>query len=146
MTSAAQPNCRQQQRDHAFTDTGSTADTGATSRKAVLMNTKIAIVFDNPHDPAAFEAGYGHVLALAKQLPGLRGLETAKVWPKEDGSATPASRLMDLHFDDYEAASRAVATEEAAAFFPAALSLATGGVRMMFAHVEEAVQYAPHPG
>lgn len=34
------------------------------------------------------------------------------VWkPKEDGSATPAYRVLDMHFTDYGAASKAVTTE-----------------------------------
>jgi hypothetical protein len=30
------------------------------------------------------------------------------VWPKEDGSPTPAYRLLDLYFTDYDTASAAV--------------------------------------
>jgi uncharacterized protein (TIGR02118 family) len=102
------------------------------------MPTKITIIYDNPTDPAAFEAGYaaGQV-ALAKALPGLQRIETSKVWPKEDGTPTPAYRLIDLYFADYAAASAAVTTPEAAALFPSILGLATGGVRIVFADVEQ---------
>ena len=101
------------------------------------MTTKITVIFDNPTDPAAFEAGYaeGH-LALARALPGVQRLETAKVWPKEDGSPTPAYRILELRFADYDAASAAVTTEQAGAFFPAVLEAATGGVRIVFTDVE----------
>ena len=102
------------------------------------MNTKITLIYDNPSDPGAFETGYPEQLALAKRLPGIEKIETSKVWPREDGGATPAYRLVDLYFSDYEAASRAVSTEAAAAFFPDVLELATGGVRIVFADVEEA--------
>ena len=64
-------------------------------------------------------------------------METSKVWPKEDGGPTPAYRLMDMYFTDYDAASAAVTTEEAGAFFPSVLALATGGVRIVFADVEQ---------
>ncbi len=101
------------------------------------MGTKITLVYDNPVDPAAFEAGYPDQLALARKLPGVGRVESAKVWPKEDGSPTPAYRLLDLHFADYDAASAAVTTEQAGAFFPAALALATGGVRILFADIED---------
>jgi uncharacterized protein (TIGR02118 family) len=102
------------------------------------MPTKITIIYDNPTDPAAFEAGYaGNQVALAKALPGLTRIETSKVWPKEDGTATPAYRMMDLYFDSYESASAAVTTPEAAALFPSIFGLATGGVRIAFADVEE---------
>jgi uncharacterized protein (TIGR02118 family) len=71
--------------------------------------TKISFVYSNPTDPAAFEAAYPEQLALARKLPGLTRLQTSKVWPKEDGSPTPAYRLLDLYFADYAAASAAAA-------------------------------------
>jgi uncharacterized protein (TIGR02118 family) len=102
------------------------------------MPTKIAVIPDNPTDPAAFEVGYAeNQVALAKALPGLTRIETSKVWPKEDGTATPAYRMMDLYFDSYESASAAVTTPEAAALFPSIFGLATGGVRIAFADIEE---------
>src|SRR3954452_21605801 len=102
------------------------------------MPTKITFIYDHPEDPGAFEAGYPEQLALAADLPGLERLETAKVWPKEDGTPTPAYRLLDLYFADYDAASAAVATAEAGAFFPGVIALASGGVRIVFADIEEA--------
>ena len=101
------------------------------------MNTKITVIYDNPQDPAAFEAAYPGHLALAKKIPGIQRMETSKVWPKEDGSPTPAYRLVDMYFIDYDAASAAVTTAEAAAFFPSVFALATGGVQIVFAHIEE---------
>jgi uncharacterized protein (TIGR02118 family) len=100
------------------------------------MSTKITVIYDNPQDPAAFEAGYPDQLALAKQIPGVQRMESAKVSPKEDGSATPAYRLFDMYFTGYEAASEAVTTAEASAFVGKVLELATGGVRIVFADVE----------
>ncbi|GAA1562222.1 SDR family oxidoreductase [Kribbella lupini] len=99
--------------------------------------TKIAFIVDNPADPDAFESGYGDLLALASKLPGVQRIEASRVWPKEDGSPTPAYRLVDLYFTGYDAASEAVATPEAAEFFPRVFELATGGVRIAFADVEE---------
>ncbi len=102
------------------------------------MPTKITVIYDNPTDPAAFEAGYAESqVELAKKLPGLQRIETSKVWPKEDGSPTPAYRMLDLYFADYDAASAAVATPEAAALFPSIFGLATGGVRITFADIEQ---------
>jgi hypothetical protein len=43
--------------------------------------------------------------------------EAARLFPKEDGTATPAFRTLDPYFDDYPAASKAVTTPEAGAFF-----------------------------
>ena len=102
------------------------------------MTTKITIIFDNPTDPEAFEEAYatGH-LALARALPGLLRLEAAKVWPKEDGSPTPAYRIVDLYFADYDAASRAVTTAEAGAWFGDVQRLGAAGFKAIFFDVEE---------
>lgn len=81
------------------------------------MPTKITLIIDNPADPAAFESQYAEIVALATQLPELRRVESAKVWPKEDGTPTPAHRTLDLYFDSYEDASAAVATPIAGEFF-----------------------------
>lgn len=100
------------------------------------MPTKITLIYDNPADPDQFEAAYPALIDLAKAIPGVEKMETSKVWPKEDGSPTPAYRLIDLYFADYEAASAAVTTAEAGAFLGPARDLATGGIRIVFADVE----------
>ena len=70
------------------------------------MTTKITVIYDNPTDPAAFETAYADgQVALAKALPQLQRIESSKVWPKQDNSPTPAYRMLDLYFADYEAAS-----------------------------------------
>ena len=103
-----------------------------------MSETKITVIYDNPTDPAAFEAGYADgQVALARALPGIVRFETSKVWPKEDGTPTPAYRMIDLYFADYASASAAVTTPEAGAFFPSIFGLATGGVRILFSDVEE---------
>ncbi|WP_230208353.1 EthD family reductase [Microlunatus sp. Gsoil 973] len=76
------------------------------------MTTKITFIFDNPTDPAAFEASYPDLFERARKVPGVQKMETSKVWPKEDGSPTPAYRMIDLYFPDYDAASIAVTTPE----------------------------------
>lgn len=97
--------------------------------------TKISFIYSNPADPDAFEAAYPDQLALARKLPGLVRLEAAKVWPKEDGSPTPAHRILDLYFADYAAASAAAA--EAGPLVAATKQHATGGVIIAFAEVLE---------
>jgi hypothetical protein len=81
------------------------------------MPTKITLIIDNPADPASFEEAYADIEASARRLPLLRRLEAAKVWPKEDGTPTPAHRTLDLYFDSYEDASAAVTTPIAGEFF-----------------------------
>jgi len=104
------------------------------------MATKVTVIYDTPQDPDAFEAAYADQLALAAGVPGVERLESSKVWPKEDGSPTPAYRLLDLSFTDYDAANAATATPEAAAFFASVFELATGGVRIVFADVERVTE------
>jgi uncharacterized protein (TIGR02118 family) len=102
------------------------------------MPTKITVIYDNPTDPDAFEKGYAESqVDLVKALPGVTRVETAKVWPKEDGTPTPAYRTIDAYFPDYDTASAAVAGPEAGALFPNIFGLATGGVKVLFADVEE---------
>jgi uncharacterized protein (TIGR02118 family) len=101
------------------------------------MPTKITVIYDNPHDPGAFEAGNDEQVALATQIPGVKKVESSKVWPKEDGSATPAYRMLDMHFTDYDSASEAVTTGQAAEFVSEVRELATGGMRIVFAEIEE---------
>jgi uncharacterized protein (TIGR02118 family) len=97
--------------------------------------TKITFVYSNPTDPGAFESAYPEQIALARKLPGLTRLQASRVWPKEDGSPTPAYRLLDLYFADYSAASAAVA--EAGALVAATFENATGGVAIAFAEILE---------
>jgi uncharacterized protein (TIGR02118 family) len=97
--------------------------------------TKISFVYSNPADPDAFETAYSGQIALARKLPGLTRLQTSKVWPREDGSPTPAYRLLDLYFADYAAASAAAA--EAGPLVGATVEHATGGVVIAFAEVLE---------
>jgi hypothetical protein len=82
--------------------------------------TKISFVYSNPTDPDAFETAYPDQIALAR---------------KEDGSPTPAYRLLDLYFADYAAASAAAA--EAGPLVAATVEHATGGVVIAFAEVLE---------
>ncbi len=106
-----------------------------TSKTGQDRPTKITFVYYNPTDPAAFEAAYPEQLALARKLPGLTRLQASKVWPKEDGSPTPAYRLLDLYFADYAAASAAAA--EAGPLVAATFKHASGGVVIAFAEVLE---------
>jgi uncharacterized protein (TIGR02118 family) len=102
-----------------------------------MSETKITVVYDNPTDPEAFEAAYqNEQLEAARRIPGYVRFEASKVWPKEDGSPTPAYRMIDLYYPDYDAACAAVITPEAGAFFEALGRLSTGGVRVLMSDVE----------
>jgi hypothetical protein len=72
----------------------------------------------------------------ARRIPGYVRFEASKVWPKADGSPTPAHRMIDLYYPDYDAACLAVTTPEAGAFFEAMARLSTGGVRVLMSEIE----------
>ena len=101
------------------------------------MSVKLTVVYDNPTDPTAFEEHYKAVhIPLASKMPNVQRAELAKVFPKEDGSPTPAYRTADLYFDSYETACAAVATPEGQAALKDAMQIATGGVRFLLSDIE----------
>ncbi len=101
------------------------------------MSVKLTVIYDNPKDPKAFEEHYSSVhVVLAGKIPGVKRTELAKVFPKEDGSPTPAYRTADLYFDDYASACAALATPEAQATVEDAVALGTGGVRFLLSDIE----------
>ena len=100
------------------------------------MATKVEIIIDNLDSPDAFEAVLPDVLDKARALPGLRGLESSRVWPKEDGTPTPAFRTFDLFFDGYDEASAATASPEGGAFFGAVIEATGGKITGLFLDVE----------
>jgi hypothetical protein len=100
------------------------------------MPTKITAIYDNPTDLEAFESGYAGQVDRARAVPGVLHVEASKVWPKEDGTPTPAHRLLDLYFADYDTASIAVTTPEFGELAGSVFAIATGGVRIVFADVE----------
>lgn len=100
------------------------------------MAVKVTVIYDNPEDPATFEAHYASTHAkLAKKLPHVDKVETAKVFPKEDGTPTPAYRLADLYFSDYDTAVAALQSPEGRALVADIDHLATGGYRVVLSQV-----------
>ena len=102
-----------------------------------LSETKVTVIYDNPVDAGAFESAYeSEQLEAARRIPGYLRFEASKVWPKDDGTPTPAYRMLDLYYPDYDAAVAAVTTPEAGAFFEAMARLSTGGVRVLVSDIE----------
>ncbi len=101
------------------------------------MTVKLTVVYDNPTDPEAFEAHYATAhMEVASKLPNVQRVETAKVFPKEDGSPTPAYRTADLYFADYDTAVATLATPEGKAVIDDIMTLSTGGVRLLLSEIE----------
>lgn len=101
------------------------------------MPTKIELIVDNQDDNDALDAQWPGLLQLARALPGLERVESGKVWPKEDGSPTPAHRSLLLYFASYDSASAAVAGPEGGAFFQAFFPAVNGKVTALFTDIEE---------
>lgn len=96
---------------------------------------KLSLIIDTPARPIAFESRFPALLDLAETMPGLLRIETARVFPSNDGSPAPAHRTVDLYFASYEAARRATATPEATSFFDRLRG--TGGTfTRLLSHVE----------
>ena len=100
------------------------------------MPTTIEIIIDNLDDTEAFEQALPDLLEKARALPGLRGLESGRVWPKDDGTPTPAYRTLALSFDGYAEASAATASPEGQAFFGTVVSATGGRITGLFLDVE----------
>lgn len=102
-----------------------------------VMSVKLTVVYDNPKDPAAFERHYRDThMPLAGKIPNVTRVELAKVFPKEDGSPTPAYRVAELYFTDYDTACAAIASPEGQATLKDAQTIGTGGVRFLLCDIE----------
>ncbi len=103
------------------------------------MATKLTIVIDNPNDPGAFEAHYNSPAGkeLLGKIADVQRVESAKVFPKEDGSPTPAYRTIDIYFSDYATACSALATPEARELAGGLVTAATGGIRFLLSDIED---------
>jgi hypothetical protein len=102
------------------------------------MATKLTIIVDNPNDPGAFEGHYNspaYKESLGK-IPDIQRVESAKVFPKEDGSPTPAYRTIDLYFPDYATACAALASPAARELAGGLVQSATGGIRFLLSDIE----------
>jgi hypothetical protein len=103
------------------------------------MAVKLTIVVDNPNDPAAFEAEYNTPAnkELMGKIPDIQRVESAKVFPKEDGSPTPAYRTIDVYWPDYATACAALATPAARELAGGLAKASTGGVRFLLSDIED---------
>lgn len=101
------------------------------------MTVKLTVIYDNPKDPASFDEHYNTVhVPLASAIPGVRKAELAKVFPKEDGSPTPAYRVAELYFDDYAAAVAAIDSDEGQKTLADAQQIGEAGVSFLMCDIE----------
>jgi len=102
------------------------------------MTVKLTVIVDNPTDPDAFEVLYTSPRnkELLDKIPNIQRVEPAKVFPKEDGSPTPAYRTIDIYFADYATACAALETPEAGELAGGLVKAATGGIRFLLSDIE----------
>ena len=105
----------------------------------VSVPVKLTIIVDNPNDPGAFEAHYNSPAykGLLGKIPDMQRVESAKVFPKEDGSPTPAYRTIDIYFSDYAIACAALGSPEAGELAGGLAQAATGGIRFLLSDIED---------
>ena len=103
------------------------------------MATKLTIIVDNPNDPGAFEAHYNSAAYKERlgTIPDVDRVESAKVFPKEDGSPTPAYRTIDIYFPDYATACAALESPQAGELAGGLAQAATGGIRFLLSDIED---------
>ena len=103
------------------------------------MATKLTIVVDNPNDPGAFEAHYNSAAykELLGKIPDVHRVESAKVFPKEDGSPTPAYRTIDIYFSDYATACATLEFTSGGGAGWRTGPAATGGIRFLLSDIED---------
>ena len=99
---------------------------------------KLVALYGPPTDAAAFEHYYAatHV-PLARQLPGLQRLETARLLSTAEGGSTPYHRIAELWFADGEQLQAAATSPEGQALAADVAHFATGGVTVLIAQVDQ---------
>ena len=101
------------------------------------MSAKLTVIYRNPDDPASFEKHYHDVhVPMVAHVKGVERAEFAKVFPKEDGTPTPAYRVAELYFKDYDSACAALSSPEGQALAGDAVQLGRAGVEFLLCEVE----------
>ena len=105
----------------------------------ISMAVKLTIIVENPNDPGAFESHYNSPAyrePLGK-IPDIQRVESAKVFPKEDGYPTPAYRTIEVYFSDYATACSALESPQAGELAGGLAKAATGGIRFLLSDIED---------
>jgi uncharacterized protein (TIGR02118 family) len=100
---------------------------------------KCIVLYNFPPDQEEFEDHYFDVhLPLSSKLPGLRRREFAK-FTDGPGAQPPAYyRIAELYFDDRSSMQRAFASEEGRTALADREQMATSGVTVLWAEVDNA--------
>lgn len=98
---------------------------------------KLVALYKKPADPAEFDRQYfeGH-LPLAKQIPGLKRADVAKI-TGAPGGESEYYMIAELYFDDMEALKAGMSSPEGKAAAKNVMSFAKDVLTMMFASEEK---------
>ncbi len=100
------------------------------------MTYQLTVIYDQPEDPAAFDAYYAQTHApLAAQLPGLQSFTASKPDPGPKGQPAGAYFVAELRFADRSAFGAAMSGEQGRATAADVANFATGGVTMLSGEV-----------
>lgn len=93
---------------------------------------KLLALYDQPEDPAAFEAYYEAThTPLAKKIPGLERLVVNRVMGTPAGDAAPFYKVAELHFADRDSFLAATRSPEFAATGADLANFAAGKVTLL---------------
>ena len=94
---------------------------------------RIVALYNTPTDPTGFDAYYEttHV-ELAQKMPGLRSIELSKGPVVTAAGTASYYRVGTLRFDSMDNLQKAVASPEGQATAAGVMSIATGGVQLLF--------------
>lgn len=99
---------------------------------------KLTVLYGHPESPDDFEDHYIRVhLPLARQIPDLVRLETARTMPGPDGAAPAYYRTAELCFADVARFGTAMASEQGKAAAADITRFATGGATVLLSAVDE---------
>jgi uncharacterized protein (TIGR02118 family) len=99
---------------------------------------KFVALYGSPSDATAFERYYAEThVPLARRLPGLQRLETARLLGTAEGGPAPYYRIAELRFADMEHLQAAAASPAGQALAADVAKFATGGVTVLVVRVDE---------
>jgi len=98
---------------------------------------KATVLYGHPKDPDAFEKYYSEThLPLVAKVQGIARSEWTKFLPNPDGSAVAYYRMAELYFTGPAEMQQTLRTPEAKAMAADLSNFTSGGVTIIFGHVD----------
>lgn len=99
---------------------------------------KLTALFGHPASPDAFEKHYLDVhLPLARALPGVTRVETARVSPSPDGAEPAYYRIAELWFADLPSLGAAMNSPQGQTTAADMANFASGGATLFVSQIDE---------